>query len=104
MVSVADLMAQKAAIEQKIADAQREEKSSAVAQVKALMAQHGLSIADLSARAPAAPKSGGRKPSGKVAPKFRDPATGNTWTGRGLKPNWLKNALANGKSLQDFAI
>jgi DNA-binding protein H-NS len=105
MSSVADLMAQKAEIEKKIADAQREEKSSAIAQVKALMAQHGLSIADLSARAPAAPKaSSGRKSGGKVAPKFRDPATGNTWSGRGLKPNWLKAALANGNALQDFAV
>lgn len=104
MPSVADLMAQKADLERKIADAQRAEKSSAIAQVKALMAQHGLSMADLSARAAGAPKGNGRRSGGKVAAKYRDPATGNSWTGRGLKPKWLKAALDNGKSLADFAV
>ena len=26
---------------------------------------------------------------GKVAPKYRDPATGQTWTGRGKAPKWI---------------
>lgn len=105
MSTVADLMAQKAEIEKKIAEAQREAKSSAVAQVKALMAEHGLTMADLAAKAPSAPRAAGKKGGGgKVAPKYRDPATGNTWSGRGLQPNWLKSALANGKSLKDFAL
>jgi DNA-binding protein H-NS len=25
----------------------------------------------------------------KVAPKYRDPATGQTWTGRGKPPKWI---------------
>jgi DNA-binding protein H-NS len=25
-----------------------------------------------------------------VAPKYRDPATGKTWTGRGRAPTWLE--------------
>jgi len=27
---------------------------------------------------------------GKVSPKYRDPATGRTWSGRGKKPKWLE--------------
>jgi DNA-binding protein H-NS len=27
----------------------------------------------------------------KVAPKYRDPATGQTWTGRGKAPKWIQN-------------
>jgi hypothetical protein len=58
MSTVAQLLTQKAAIEKQIADAQREERSAAIAQVKALMAQHGLSTADLAGRAgPACPPS-----------------------------------------------
>lgn len=102
MATVAELLAQKAAIEKQIADAQREEKSSAIAQVKALMAQHGLTMADLSARAPAATR--GPKSGGKVAAKYRNAATGETWSGRGLQPKWLKAALADGKQLADFAV
>ena len=44
-------------------------------------------------------------PSGrKVAVKYRDEATGNTWSGRGLQPNWLKAALSEGRKLEDFAV
>jgi DNA-binding protein H-NS len=35
--------------------------------------------------------------------KYRD-AAGNTWSGRGLRPRWLNNALAKGKALSDFAV
>jgi DNA-binding protein H-NS len=34
--------------------------------------------------------------------KYRD-AAGNTWGGRGPKPNWLKAGLAAGRSLESFA-
>jgi DNA-binding protein H-NS len=97
------LLAKRAELEQQIAEMQREERSSALVQVKALMAQHGLSVADLgSTRSPtAAPKT---RSGSKVAPKYRDPATGQTWTGRGLHPIWLKQALAGGAKLTDFVI
>lgn len=103
MATVAELLAQKAAIEKQIADAQREEKSSAIAQVRALMAQHGLSLADLSTRVSTG-ASRGPKAGGKVAAKYRNAATGESWSGRGLQPKWLKAALASGKQLSDFAV
>jgi ParB/RepB/Spo0J family partition protein len=34
--------------------------------------------------------------------KYRCPMTGQTWTGRGLQPTWLKAALARGGTLADF--
>ena len=102
MPTVAELLAQKAAIEKQIADAQREEKSSAIAQVRALMSQHGLSLSDLSGRTTTSTR--GPKAGGKVAPKFRNPETGDTWSGRGLQPKWLKSALAGGKQLSDYAV
>ncbi len=39
-----------------------------------------------------------------VAPKYRDSATGATWTGRGKQPKWLAAALASGKKIDDFKI
>ena len=39
----------------------------------------------------------------KVAPKYRGPS-GETWSGRGLKPRWLAAALKDGKKLEDFLI
>ena len=99
MPSVNELLAQRAAIEHQIADAQRSERAAAVAQVRALMAEHGLTLADLSGKSSAAKRSGA-----KVAPKYRDTATGDTWSGRGLQPKWLKAALASGKKIGDFTI
>lgn len=101
MESIQELLAQKAALEKKIAEAQRTAKADAIAKVKALMAEYGLTAADLAGKAPTSPKA---EPGKKVAAKYRDPATGQTWTGRGLKPKWLQAALAGGKSLDDFAL
>jgi DNA-binding protein H-NS len=98
--SISDLLAQKAALEKQIADAQREQRTEAIAQIKGLMAEYGLTLADIGSRASAAP----RRASGKVAAKYRNSATGETWSGRGLQPNWLKAAIAAGRSLSDFAV
>lgn len=101
MPTLNELLAQKAALEKQITEAQREEKAGAVAQVRALMAEHGLTLADLGNRSAAAPK---RATTGKVAAKYRNPATGETWSGRGLQPNWLKASIAEGRALTDFAV
>lgn len=39
----------------------------------------------------------------KVAPKFKDDA-GNTWSGRGSRPRWLRAAIEGGKKLEDFTV
>jgi DNA-binding protein H-NS len=35
--------------------------------------------------------------------KYKDAVTGKTWSGRGRKPGWFVNALAEGKSLESMA-
>lgn len=44
-----------------------------------------------------------RKPKGRVPVKFKDEA-GNSWSGRGSQPRWLREALASGKNLEQFAV
>ncbi|MFO1274097.1 MAG: H-NS histone family protein [Rubrivivax sp.] len=102
MPTLSELLAQKAALEKQIAEQQREERAAAIAQVKALMSQYGLTLADIGASGARAPARAGG--GAKVAPKYRDPATGATWSGRGLQPKWLREALAGGRTLADFAI
>jgi DNA-binding protein H-NS len=102
--ALSELLAQKAALEQQIADVQREQRSEAVGKVKALMAEYGLTVADISSKTIAAPTKRAGGPTGKVAAKYRHPVTGDTWSGRGLKPKWLAAALAEGKALTDFTI
>lgn len=99
MANLTELLAQRAALEQQIEKTQREERQKTIAQIKSMMAEYGLTVADLSARAAKKPRTGA-----KVAAKFRNKATGETWSGRGLHPRWLKAALATGKKLSDFAI
>jgi DNA-binding protein H-NS len=101
MSSLSELLAQKAALEQQILDAQREQRAQAIAQVRALMTEYGLTLADLGSRGVAAPRKAG---GAKVAPKYRHAGTGETWSGRGLQPNWLKAALAGGARLEDFKV
>jgi DNA-binding protein H-NS len=103
----AALEKQAAALEDQIENARRAERAGVLGQIKELMERHGVTLAELggakgSARAPRVAKGTG---SGrKVAAKYRNPATGDTWSGRGLKPNWLKAALAEGKKIEDFAL
>ena len=102
-MSLQDLLAQRAEIEKKIADAQREERSAAIAKVKSMMAEFGLTAADIAGKLPAS-RPASAKPTGKVAAKYRNGATGETWSGRGLQPKWLKAALAGGAKIEDFAL
>ena len=95
MSSLKELIAQKEALEQKIAEAKQNERADAIARVRALMAEHGLTAADLVATG----KGKARARSGKVAAKYRDAATGQTWTGRGRAPKWIE-----GKSRDDYLI
>ncbi|MEP7281406.1 MAG: H-NS histone family protein [Rubrivivax sp.] len=102
MSNLSDLLAKRVALEQQIVEAQRSQKAEAIAQIRALMAEHGLSMADLGLRAGAAPPR--KMAVAKVPPKYRHPSTGDTWSGRGLQPNWLKAALNDGARLDDFKL
>ena len=98
-MTLTDLLVKRDAIERQIEAAKADSKASAVARVRELMATHGLTAQDL-----AESSSKSRTGTKKVAPKYRDPVSGATWTGRGLKPKWLTAALGQGRSIADFAI
>jgi DNA-binding protein H-NS len=91
--SYADLKAQIAALEKQAAQVRDSEISAAKAEIREIMQTYGLTIADLggTTKAPKVRKT--------VAAKFRDPATGQEWTGRGRAPTWL-----NGRNKEDYLI
>ena len=92
-----------ALIERRVA----EERNSVLEKIKELAAGAGISLDELVRGAGARPVSQKTKASdkrGTVAPKYRDPSSGTTWTGRGRKPKWVEAALASGKKLEDLAI
>ena len=101
MASLQDLLAQKEALDQQIEATKKKERGDAIEKIRTLMSEYGLTVADLSPRVPAKAKTGTGK---KVAAKYRNTATGESWSGRGLQPKWLKAALASGRKLSDFAV
>lgn len=66
----------------------KNEISNAIAQIKMTMAEYGITLADLG--------YAGKKKSGPLraplAPKYRNPETGETWSGRGKAPRWIDPA------------
>ena len=45
-----------------------------------------------------------RKTRRKVIPKYRDPVSGATWSGRGKIPRWMTPLLQRGARREDFRI
>lgn len=74
------------------------ETAAVIADLKTKMAEYGITVADLGG---SGKKSGSRKP---VAAKYRNPASGQTWTGRGKPPKWLAALEATGRTRDEFAI
>ena len=101
MASLKELIAQKEALEIEIERTKQQDRGEAIAKVLALMDEYGLTPADLATKR--SPKSRAGK-GNKVAAKYRNSATGDSWSGRGLQPKWLKAALASGRKLSDFAV
>lgn len=90
-----ELLQQREDLEKAIAQARQNEIAAAVSKVRAMVAEFGLTAQDVF---PARGAKAG-KATGKVAPKYRDPATGQTWTGRGKAPKWI-----DGKDRNKFLI
>lgn len=96
MTTIAQLIAQKQALETQIKAARKAELADAIAKVKALINEHGLTAQDIFGGTKHARKASTRA---AVAPKYRDLATGATWTGRGKAPKWI-----DGKDRAQFFI
>ena len=101
MATLQELLTQKEALEREIEQTKKRDRADAIAKVRALMAEYGLTLSDLSTKGPASTKQGSRA---KVPAKYRDPATGDSWSGRGLQPKWLKAALTSGRRIDDFKL
>lgn len=105
MPELKELLAQKAALDKQIEETQRAQRASAIDQIRNLMSEYQLSPADLKmGRATRARADVASKGSAKVAVKYRNADTGETWSGRGLQPRWLKAAIADGRKLEEFSV
>ncbi len=100
---IEELIKQKEALEKQIQEAQRAARGDALAKIKELMVANGLTVADIAGKA--APSAEEIKAAAKkVADKYRHPETGESWTGRGLKPKWVTAHIEAGGSLEELMI
>lgn len=95
MTSYAEYVEQIAKLQSLAEAARKDELSGAIKTIKDLMQLHGITVEDLSSGTRAKPA----KVKGTVAPQFKNPETGETWTGRGRAPRWL-----DGKDKKEFRI
>ena len=92
---------------QKKAEALRsEERQAAILKIRELIHVFDLQSSELgfSGNVRGQPARKPHSAAGKKLPaKYKD-ADGNTWTGRGIKPLWLRTALESGQSLEALKI
>lgn len=95
MPSYKELLAQKQKLEEQLEVVRLKELEQVVTQVKQIIADYGLTAEDIGLTTKGRAK--GRRTT--VAPKYRDPKSGTTWTGRGRAPAWIA-----GKNYERFLI
>lgn len=87
------LLAEKAALEAKLVEVRATEVAGAIAQIQQLMANYDLTVEDITVRrrgrsAGSAAKAE-KAEKAALPPKYHNPKTGQTWSGRGRPPAWL---------------
>lgn len=103
MATYKELLAEKEALEARLAEMRSSEIAEVVGRIQQLMSDYGLTVEDLAGkRRRGRPAGSARQVAAKektsLPPKYMDPKTGATWSGRGRAPAWL------GKNRNRFLI
>ncbi|SDE01391.1 DNA-binding protein H-NS [Cupriavidus sp. YR651] len=101
MATYKQLLAEKEALEAKLSQMRAEEVAGVIERIRSLMTEYGLTEDDIAPkRRRGRPSKSGSGAAVKAAlpPKYLDPKTGKTWSGRGRAPAWL------GRSPKRFLI
>jgi DNA-binding protein H-NS len=95
------------ALKLKAAKIKKREKKPALRQIARLMREHGITVDELggtSGRGRGRPKGSVGRKTGKVKPMYRNPKTGETWSGRGRAARWVAAAEKAGHKRSEFLI
>ncbi len=97
MSQYAKIKAQIVELQAQAEEVRRQEIAAVVAELQGKIAEYGLTAQDLGCAERA---RRGRPPKkGPLPAKYRDPKSGNTWSGRGKPPHWIV-----GKNRERFLI
>lgn len=103
MTTYAELQQKIAELQNQAEELRKREIAEVITDVKQKISAYGLTAADLGL-------SGGRDSSPQqkakivLKAKYRDPATGESWVGRGATPKWMRTYLDAGRSKEEFLI
>jgi DNA-binding protein H-NS len=87
MSQYAELKAQIARLQAQADEARRTELGNVIEEIRGKIAEYGLTAQDLGFAVAA---RRGRPPKkAPLPPKYQDPKSGNTWSGRGKPPKWI---------------
>ncbi|WP_395061109.1 H-NS family nucleoid-associated regulatory protein [Paraburkholderia silvatlantica] len=91
MSSYKELLAQREKLEKQIEEAKAREYAEVLDEIKQKMADYGITLAELGGGGRAGVKAAkaASRSRASVAPKYRDPDSGSTWSGRGKPPRWI---------------
>lgn len=108
MTTYNELLKQIESLTKQAEDLRKSEFEGVVADIKDKMQKHGITLADLGGSEKTSSSRASKKTSSssgsKVAAKFRNTSTGETWSGRGRTPKWLAEAEAKGAKRESFAV
>lgn len=97
MSQYAELKAQIVKLQAQAEEARRTELAEVVASIRSKISEYGLSAQDLGFAVAA--KRGRPPKKAPLPPRYQDPKTGATWSGRGKPPKWIA-----GKNRERFLI
>jgi DNA-binding protein H-NS len=95
MATYKQLTAQLEKLHKEVAVAREKEVADAIVDIKGKIAEYGLTIEELGFSS----KRGRPAKKKPLPPKYRNPKTGETWSGRGRSPAWIA-----GRSKERFLI
>jgi DNA-binding protein H-NS len=99
MPTYSELKAQAEALLAQAEALRRQERAGVIAELRAKMAEYGLTPEDLAGRGGVVKASRSKSP-----PKYRGP-NGELWSGGpGRKPEWVREVLAAGGDLEQYRI
>jgi DNA-binding protein H-NS len=102
MATYHDLKAKISKLEEQARALLKKESAGVITKIRGLMSEYGLTVQDLGLGI----TNMGKKMSAMkhpLPPKYKDPISGKTWSGKGKAPGWIVEATKKGKR-DDFLI
>ena len=86
-------------LQKKALELKKQERKNIIAEIKSKIAEFELTPSELGLS-----KNKTTRSTKSVQPKYRNPETGDTWSGRGIAPKWIKEAEKSGRTRDSFLI